>query len=564
MSPPKGGPLRRGTRRPLRGILAAVRARYGIAATLGAVGLGALACAPPAPPTEPIELRCEVSQPAPYPTASPYLGVHANRENNDVVACDTGTAFVEVWHALVGLAMSQPNTFSPDGAVTYAATFNPDPAGCNVHAVATDDGSVVWCGSFPRSVGGSAVEVDADGNLYLTADQWVISLAPDGTERWRTVVGVATGGVDFGDGPLGVHFTPGGHIATITNAGVVHLLARDDGRSLASIDLPAVLGFVPPEPLDTGGIDLMSLFPDELVADLEAVFGPTTGTAGGLFAFLGAGGGFSDNTVAVSSRDEIYVIGGGRDADHGAMVQLRIEGTPAAPTLAVGWALHTSGGSATSPSITFDGRYVSVGDGSTSNALLDPRGATAFLHVADVNACDANTDSDPDPDACAPAWSVELERGPIAGSPPILPDGSLVFWEVSVSQGVFGDAARDLVRVAPGGAVVWESVLPDGLDWTSVITVSNRHLIGTASAIEPGGERIIGVRLPRSLESYLAVVDRESGRLVFRAQVADDATATVTIGPDGSLYVGEFGLLEILASEQSPTLGLVRFAPTAP
>ena len=74
----------------------------------------------------------------------------------------------------------------------------------------------------------------------------------------------------------------------------------------------------------------------------------------------------------------------------------------------------------------------------------------------------------------------------------------------------------------------------------------------------------MGVRLPRSLESYLAVVDRETGALVFQAPVPDDSTATVTIGPDGSLYVGEFGLMQILSTDTSPTLGLIRFAPTAP
>src|SRR5688572_2340002 len=99
-----------------------------------------VACdAAPVVPAEPIELPCVVDQPAPYPDGSPYLGVHANRENNDVVACETGSAFVEVWHALPGLAMSQPNTFSPDGSVTYAATFNPDPSGCTVHAVSVED-----------------------------------------------------------------------------------------------------------------------------------------------------------------------------------------------------------------------------------------------------------------------------------------------------------------------------------------------------------------------------------------------------------------------------------------
>ena len=31
--------------------------------------------------------------------------MHGNRENNDVVACETASAFVEDWHALEGLAL---------------------------------------------------------------------------------------------------------------------------------------------------------------------------------------------------------------------------------------------------------------------------------------------------------------------------------------------------------------------------------------------------------------------------------------------------------------------------
>jgi hypothetical protein len=43
--------------------------------------------------------------------------------------------------------------------------------------------------------------------------------------------------------------------------------------------------------------------------------------------------------------------------------------------------------------------------------------------------------------------------------------------------------------------------------------------------------------------------------------VPDDSSATVTVGPDGSAYVGMFGLLQIFATDTRPTLGLVRFRP---
>ena len=35
----------------------------------------------------------------------------------------------------------------------------------------------------------------------------------------------------------------------------------------------------------------------------------------------------------------------------------------------------------------------------------------------------------------------------------------------------------------------------------------------------------------------------------------------MTIGPDGSLYAGVFGLLSIMAIDDRPNLGLVRFRP---
>lgn len=515
-----------------------------------------------APPPVPIEVPCAVDPPAPYPAGSPYLGVHANRENNDVLeGCSTGTSFVQAWHALEGFGISQPNTFSPDGSITYVTTFGPDPGACNVWALSTDDGGTAWCLTVERSVGGSAVEVDADGALYFTADRFVYSTDGAGAMRWQAEIGEPPMGMDFGDSALGVHFTPDGWAATITAQGRVVLIDRADGSVVASIDLPIAYSFVArPGPMLVGG--LRALLPDSVIADLELVFGPDA-TGDGLTSFLGAGGNFSDNTIAISSRNELFAVGGGPDEDHGALVQLRITGDPGAPSIEPGWALVTVEGSATSPSVSRDGRWVSVGDGSSLEAIANPRAASGRMLVADVDACDANTDADPDSARCAPAYEVALERGPIAGSPPLLPDGAVVLWELSVAQGLFSDDARDLAIVGQGG-VVWETALPGGLDWTSVITVTDNHLIGTASDITAGIERIATVRLPTRLTSHVAVVDRRDGSLVFTGPIPDDSTATVTVGADGALYVGMFGLLVILASDQSPTLGLVRFSPTAP
>ncbi|MCC7541692.1 MAG: PQQ-binding-like beta-propeller repeat protein [Deltaproteobacteria bacterium] len=502
-----------------------------------------------------VEVPCRPSQPAPYPQGIPYVGIHANPGSSDFVDCDSASAFEQVWHSLVGLAVVQPNTFSPDGNTVYVTTANPDPDGCRVHALSARDGTTEWCRTFHPTVVGSAVEVDADGFLYLAVLDQIVSLNADGSDRWATPIGTADpeGGLS---GPLGLHFTPGGHVATVTNGGVVYLLARDDGRVLASYDIPAETGFVPPRALMLD-LDIRMVAPDAVVADLDAIFG-AGGGGGFLGAFLGAGGGFSDNTIGVSPRDELFVVGGGADPDHGAMIQLRIA---PGPTIERGWHVPLVGGSATSPSVTRDGRYVNVGDGSTPGAILDPGSVRATVKGIDVDACDDNTDDDDHPQVCAPIYEMEMERGPMAGAPALDDQGVTYLWETTLRLTAFGPEAVDLRAAGPSGTL-WEVALPDDLTWSAVMTVTRNHIVGTVTRTTVSDERILDIRFPGVAESFLAVVDRATGQLVFRAPVPDDSSATVTIGPDGSLYVGMLGLLSIMAVDTTPTLGIVRFAPT--
>jgi hypothetical protein len=119
---------------------------------------------------------------------------------------------------------------------------------------------------------------------------------------------------------------------------------------------------------------------------------------------------------------------------------------------------------------------------------------------------------------------------------------------------------RDVIALGPEG-IVWETALPGDLDWNSVVTLTDNHVIGTASRIVPSNERLLGVMFPTETVDRLVILDRSDGTLVFEAPVADDSSATVTVGPDGSLYVGVLGLLSILSIDDRPDLGLIRFVP---
>jgi hypothetical protein len=502
-----------------------------------------------------LEVPCEVPQIAPYPDGLPYVGIHANAANDDVVACATHDAFVEVWHALQGHAVMQPATLSPDASMVYVTATNPEPEGCTLFALDAADGSEQWCESLPFDIVASSVEVDEDGNLFVSAGGRALSYGRDGALRWDRPlwpgetepedVSAYTG--------YGVHFTADGYIATVTQEGLVFLLDRATGDRVANLDLKSAFGVVSPPDSLLSGFDLVPLMPDDVVDDVESIFGDRAGAA--LGSFFGGGTNFSDNTIAISPRGELYIIGGGPTEETGSLMQVRVE---PGPTLAAGWLAVTRPGSAATPSVTPDGRWVAASDGTATRDLMDPESADATVFALDVDACDANTDADPD--ICAVAWEHPLQRGPMPGAPALLPDGSVWFYELGFSLDSDPEA-RDLVRVGAEGVLV-ERTLPDGLEWNSVLTVSETHIIGTASVIRPSDETLAGLTLPSTTEDELLVLDRNDASVVFRAPLTDDSAATVSIGPNGELYAGLLGLTTMLAVDQRPTLGLVRFSPT--
>ena len=367
---------------------------------------------------------CSTPSPSPYPEGSSYLGVHAGPLNNDLVPCDTATSFAQAWHALRGFGVAQPNTFSPDGATTYVTTSQPTPDACTVHALNAATGAERWCVIFPGAFA-SSVEVDADGNLYVTGSGGMLSLDSEGGTRWETSF---TGPQGEQTLAIGLHFLPSGEIATVTGAGEVALVSRDDGSVLAALDVYDSFGF---ERIERMGLDLdfAGLLPEAILEDFGSIFGADS--LGGLLGiFAGTGDQWTDNTIGVAPDGTIYAIGSGATADNGAVVQIKVDTSGETPRLIAGWQMPTVLGSATSPSISQDGRYVKVADGNTTAALLAPGEADATVRIADVVACDDNTDDDPDPTICQPAVTVPLRSGPALGASPVFDDAEHYVWDV--------------------------------------------------------------------------------------------------------------------------------------
>ena len=92
---------------------------------------------------------CRPTQNAPYANGIPYLGVHGNPGNSDVIDCETPNAWTRSWHELKGLGMTQPNTFAgwthhlhhdnqPHARWVQALCFRHDDGACELVPVILD------------------------------------------------------------------------------------------------------------------------------------------------------------------------------------------------------------------------------------------------------------------------------------------------------------------------------------------------------------------------------------------------------------------------------------------
>ena len=223
-----------------------------------------------------------------------------------------------------------------------------------------------------------------------------------------------------------------------------------------------------------------------------------------------------------------------------------------APTLSVGWHTVTRLGCAASPVISPDGEWLKVTDGNSAENLLEPKKSGAMIRLIEASGCPATG-------ACPTKYDVPLRTGPALGATPVLDGAEHLQFEVQLLD-MYNNEPPDIVS-AVGDQTTWEVWLPDDLQWSSVFTLTDDYILGTATRGTPSDQDLFGWVFPATAESELVVLSRDDGAIVFRAPITDDSSATVTVGPDGSLYVTLLALVHSLAIDTRPVAGLMRFTP---
>ena len=223
-------------------------------------------------------------------------------------------------------------------------------------------------------------------------------------------------------------------------------------------------------------------------------------------------------------------------SDMGALYGLELSEKNDAWSLDVKTVVKFNGGTSSTPTISADGRRVYVAD--------------AFNHLF---AIDASTGDK--------IWSLEV---------PDLITGSLA---VSADNGeIFANIRNDIIKIYDRGD-------HGELDWIAEMTGYQpgrfqRNFKGLGAQIGANGIAFTGAvgvvrknsqKLPFKLGA--GVIDRQTGKLRFFVDGAEDSVSSVVIGPDGNIYIGNSPLRRILAramygqthSPHEPKGGVTKF-----
>lgn len=323
---------------------------------------------------------------------------------------------------------------------------------CHLQALDGATGRRRWCADhLDLQAMVSSPLIDRHGDLYLADGHGMHAFTPSGTERWSTPLeGV----------PLSSQFTPDGRLLFVTHVGVVYVLDRRTGR--------------------------------EVIAHRELAGDPTWTPADGMAACArGTADCPSANTIAVDERTGTFFFTfWAPGADRAGIRAMRYRGG-AHPSVRDVWSSdELPGGSASSPTLSADGRRVYVTDNDGGLHAIDARtGATIWTYPLGFAA---------------------------GGSPSLSPDG--------------------LLMPAGGGQGAVQAIRDDGDHAT--LAWRRDDLVNRGIATQTAGHKAY-VTVAAGVGCRLVVVDTRDGSTLDDQAIPGSCVFSVgtTVGVDGTVYV---------------------------
>ena len=442
---------------------------------------------------------------------SAWSGAHRDSRNSDYIPLPSPDAMRRTWTGIDGANFFMGSTIGADG--TIYATSALGTGHSHLHAYDTR-GNLVWktepmqnWDDFDSVAFMSAPVTDIDGNLFIPDSNQLWSFDRTGNTRWVTRLSeVGINGYIFT-----IFFTHTGHAGAISSDGKVALFSRETGElAMPLLDLPGVNGLpaspMPPGLWADGAID------ERILQDAwDAIFGFNMEVA---------------NTPSVHTETgRIFIVATGREPD--AVVLYGIDATSNGLHIAFETSLGRSG-SGTSPTLSFDGRFVYVIDGE------------GFLNGIDTESGEI-------------AWKSS-ERSVTGVSSTSTPDGRvftfdlnfIVCWDGNNGDVIWKRDLRDIAVEEVPWIASWYgepqaslvsgiTAVADGI-W-AIVSVGTSIPIPEErqNDVQPPIASLDVTRFAQPVKYFLAHFDYD-GNLKFKTPFVD-AGALIAMGLDGRMYV---------------------------
>jgi hypothetical protein len=369
---------------------------------------------------------------------TPYPANHVNPQHNDSIPLDAPTGLELLWHSAPNYSYFNPCSSGPEGHVYCASYKDPtNPEGeCNLIALDYQTGELLW--DDGDSNGGVCLLdsfafpttplVDRDGNVYAADSQRIVSYTADGQVRWmQNYPALLTAGSPTGkpNTPFGMNVLPTGELITGT-LGDAFILVMDRGTG----DLLAEPFDLPASKLAGGGEGLQR--PEWA---LEKFGGPVGAQAVWDSSFADTDN-ENDNDISVDGHTGTIFVTSAAEAPNdlceepddpatpcgdGKLWALEYDSSqPFASRISVVFTVRFPGpgGSATTPTVSTDGRYVVVGNNDMQALAVDlPACLAQFAGTPGTPANDYNE--------CTDTATFDLPTNLFA-SPALTPDNKLL------------------------------------------------------------------------------------------------------------------------------------------
>ena len=457
---------------------------------------------------------------------SPWSAAHRDSRNSDFIPLPSPNSVKRTWVGIEHGNFFMGPTIGVDGNV-YATSAG-GVGHSHLHAY-DNAGNLLWktkpmktIDDFDSAAFLSAPVIDVDNNLFIADKNQLWSFTNKGEVRWVTDL-VAQGIKGY---VFSVYFTHEGFAGIISSDGKVALFNRDNGQlAMDILELPGVTG-MPASPIPPGLWEDGLVDPDILQDSWNAIFGFNMEVA---------------NTPSVHpTTGRIFIVATGRKPNEVVLYGIDVKNGKISIAFET---LLGKSGSGTSPTLSFDGRFVYVVGGKGRLMGIDSNTGKVKWQAKETSVTGVSSTTTPD----GKVFTFDLNRL-------ICWDGSngKILWQHNMSEKIeelgiadelpmtaklYGDLNADIVSgIMAAADGIW-FIMTAGI----AIPLSEEQQKQVQSPIE--GLPLDNFKQP--INYYLMHYDYE-GNFVSRAPFVDTG-ALLAMGYDGRIYASTLSVSSSIA-----------------